>query len=252
LAAAGYLALAIEYRLAPPGRLAGQVSAGHYPDQTNDVKLAVGAARTDSRCNGKVGAVGGSAGASHTAYVAATGTAGDDRIDVGVCLSGAYDYSDPASLNDPLRPNFREDVTNYVNSSDPVALLAASPVSFVTSSIAPLFLVASADDTMPLQQLPDMVAKLNATGVINYQQLTIAGSQHAFEYWGTVKESAEAFLAVGFAAVGPVHPTSQAEAALKPEASSTTKPMSSDWQRPEGKSPRQGSRASSSGMIRPP
>src|SRR5207247_4929192 len=80
LAAAGYLALAIEYRLAPPGRLAGQVSAGHYPDQTNDVKLAVGAARTDSRCNGKVGAVGGSAGASHTAYVAATGNAGADRI----------------------------------------------------------------------------------------------------------------------------------------------------------------------------
>src|SRR5436305_5396115 len=37
LAAAGYLALAIEYRLAPPGLLAGQVSAGYYPDQTDDV-----------------------------------------------------------------------------------------------------------------------------------------------------------------------------------------------------------------------
>ena len=227
LAAAGYLALAIEYRLAPPGLLAGQVSAGYYPDQTDDVKLAVRAARADSRCNGKVGAVGGSAGASHTAYVAATGTAGDDRIDVGVCLSGPYNYADPASLIDPLHPNFKEDVTNYVNSSDPAVLLAASPISFVTRSIAPLFLVASVDDSgMPPQQLPDMVAKLNATGVINYQQLTIAGSLHAFKYWGTVEESAKAFLAVGFAAVDLVHGTSQTEAALKPEASSTTKPSS--------------------------
>jgi acetyl esterase/lipase len=194
LAAVGYLALAIEYRLAPPGHLAGQVSAGHYPDQTNDVALAVRAARADSRCNGKVGAVGGSAGASHAAYVAATGTAGVDRIDVGVCLSGPYDFSDPASLSDT---NFKFDVTNYVNSSAPSALLAASPVFIVTSSIAPLFLVASIDDPMPPQQLPDMVAKLQAAGVTNYQQLTIPGSQHAFEYWGTVKGLAEAFLAAG-------------------------------------------------------
>ena len=62
LAAAGYLALSIEYRLAPPGMLAGQTSDGRFPQQTDDVKVAVRAARNDPRGNGKVGGVGGSAG----------------------------------------------------------------------------------------------------------------------------------------------------------------------------------------------
>src|SRR5690242_10257456 len=87
LAAAGYIAFSIEYRLAPPGSLTGQVSSGQFPEQTDDVKMAVRAARADLRGNGQVGAVGGSAGASHAAFVAASGTPGDDRVDVGVCLS---------------------------------------------------------------------------------------------------------------------------------------------------------------------
>jgi acetyl esterase/lipase len=62
LAAAGYIAFSIEYRLAPPGALPGQISDGRFPDQTDDVKLAVRTARADRRCNGQVGAVGGSAG----------------------------------------------------------------------------------------------------------------------------------------------------------------------------------------------
>ncbi|PYK38112.1 MAG: hypothetical protein DME60_11710, partial [Verrucomicrobia bacterium] len=95
---AGYLALSIEYRLAPPGSIAGQTSDGRYPDQTNDCKVAVRAARADPRCNGKVGAVGASAGATHAAYLASDGTTGDDKVDVAVCLSGAYDFSDPLSL----------------------------------------------------------------------------------------------------------------------------------------------------------
>ncbi|MEO6970938.1 MAG: alpha/beta hydrolase, partial [Chthoniobacterales bacterium] len=94
LAAAGYIAFSIEYRLAPPGALPGQKSDGRFPQQEDDVKLAVRTARADSRCNGQVGAVGGSAGGYHVAYVAATGTPGYDRIDVGVCLSGLYDMSD--------------------------------------------------------------------------------------------------------------------------------------------------------------
>jgi NAD(P)-dependent dehydrogenase (short-subunit alcohol dehydrogenase family) len=88
LADAGYIAYAIEYRLAPNGLIAGQVSDGRFPQQSDDVKMAVRAARADPRGNGQVGAVGGSAGGYHTAFVAATGAYGDDRIDVGVSLSG--------------------------------------------------------------------------------------------------------------------------------------------------------------------
>ena len=70
---------------AGPGRQSrGQVSDGRFPDQSDDVKLAVLAARYDPRCNGQVGSVGGSAGGYETAFVATTGTVGQDRIDVGV------------------------------------------------------------------------------------------------------------------------------------------------------------------------
>src|SRR5438067_2159314 len=95
LAAAGFMVFAVEYRLAPPGRIDGQTSSGRYPDQTNDVHLAVRAARADPRGNGQVGGVGGSAGGYHVAFAALTGTPGDDQLDVGVSMSGALDLSDP-------------------------------------------------------------------------------------------------------------------------------------------------------------
>ena len=54
---------------------------GLYPEQTDDVATAIRAARSPApgsvafgRVNGKVGAVGGSAGASHAAYCAAAPT----------------------------------------------------------------------------------------------------------------------------------------------------------------------------------
>jgi dipeptidyl aminopeptidase/acylaminoacyl peptidase len=56
-------------------------------DQTNDLKQAVRAARKYPGGNGKVGAIGGSAGGSHDVYLAATGTKDDDRLDAAVALS---------------------------------------------------------------------------------------------------------------------------------------------------------------------
>ena len=124
LAVAGFVAFAIEYRLAPDSKLPGQVSLGRFPDQTNDVTLAVRAARVDARCNGKVGVVGGSAGGYFAAFTAATGTIGQDRIDVGVSLSGPFDLAD--FTPDPNIAAFIDDVTNYVGvpSSDTESLLA--------------------------------------------------------------------------------------------------------------------------------
>lgn len=201
LAHAGYLALAIEYRLAPRGALKGQTSDGRYPQQTDDVKMAVRAARSDARCNGQVAAVGGSAGGAHTAYVAATGTPGDDRIDFGVSLSGAYDFSD-------FTPNlnlaaFTNDVTNYVNvdQSDAATLLAASPINYVDENVAPLLLIQSAEDSMPSVQMTDLTAKLDSLGLREYQTLTIPGSQHSFKYWSTVKDEVLAFVSDRFAGV---------------------------------------------------
>ena len=41
LANAGFIAFAIDYRLAPPGSIPGQTSSGRFPEQYDDVHLAV-------------------------------------------------------------------------------------------------------------------------------------------------------------------------------------------------------------------
>lgn len=206
MAAAGYIAFSIEYRLAPPGFLPGQVSDGRYPDQSDDAKVAIRAARNDARCNGQVGAVGGSGGGYLVAYCLGTGTAGDDRLDVGVGLSGVYDLSDfnPApSLN-----YFTNTVTNYVNvpSTDTAALRAASPAWLVDDKINPLLMVNSTRDSMPYAQLGDMIEHLDALGVTNYQAQSQAGGKHAFANWPDVKGVALTFIANGFAGVLPPPP----------------------------------------------
>ncbi len=195
LAAAGYVAYAVNYRLAPPGELPGQRSSGRFPDQYNDIHLAVLAAREDDRSNGKVGAVGGSAGATHAVWVAATGIAGQDRLDAAVGISGAYDFSDFS--DDPNIALFIEAVTNYVGvpATDTVSLRAASPAWIVDKTVAPLFLVDSAGDMMPTAQLDDMVAHLISNGVRDYTVMTIPGKLHSFANWPQVKSDALAFLA---------------------------------------------------------
>ena len=206
MAAAGYIAFSVEYRLAPPGALPGQTSDGRFPDQSDDVKLAIRTARNDPRCNGQVGAVGGSGGGYQTAFCAATGTVGDDRLDVGVSLSGAYDLSDFSP--NPNIASFTTKVTNYVDApaTDTASLRAASPAWLADSAIAPLLLVHTIKDPMPYSQLGDMIEHLDALGVTNYQVLTLVGSEHSFANWPAAKEEAMVFLANGFAGVPPPPP----------------------------------------------
>ncbi len=233
LAAAGYVAFSIEYRLAPNGGLEGQGSDGRFPDQTNDVKLAILAARSDSRSNGQVGSVGGSAGGYHTAFAAGTGTIGQDRLDVGVSLSGAYDLSDFSpdwNIN-----TFTKDVTNYVgvDTSATAALQAASPAYVMDSYVAPLFLINTEGDPMPFGQLGDMTAALDAMGVTNYQALTLSGSLHSFSYWPDIKDQALAFLAAGFARPLPTPtatPSPTVSPSPTPSATPTPSPQSSPTQ----------------------
>jgi hypothetical protein len=128
------------------------------------VKLAVRTARSDPRCNGQVGSVGGSAGGYHTAFVATTGTIGDDRIDVGVSLSGAYDISDFSP--NPDLDYYTSTVTNYVGvlSTDTPALRAASPAWLADKTASPLFMVNTIEDPMPYSQLVDMIMHFDALG----------------------------------------------------------------------------------------
>jgi acetyl esterase/lipase len=212
LNAAGFNAFAIEYRLAPPhDDMPLQVvgDQGYYPEQTDDVATAIRAARVGStaasagKVNGQVSAVGGSAGGSHAAYTAAAATFGGDKLDCAVLLSGAYDFHDSASLADVRCTAFGANVENYVNSTNAAAggpLDLASPYRRFTSSSAPVFVIATNLDPMPPQQYQILTAKLAAVGA-PFQSLLITQTpgdtgctQHSFEYWGSVKTRAIAFL----------------------------------------------------------
>jgi acetyl esterase/lipase len=101
------MGVAIEYRLAPPHLemntpvhlFPGQNNIhddGHYPEQTDDVRDAIVHYRNDPRSNGQVVVIGGSAGGSHSLYLAGTGTPGNDMPDLAVLLScGVSNLADP-------------------------------------------------------------------------------------------------------------------------------------------------------------
>jgi acetyl esterase/lipase len=218
LVCAGFCVFDIEFRLAPPGKVPGQGSdPGHYPEQTDDVATAIRAARSPAptsvafgRVNGKVGAVGGSSGASHAAYCAAAPTLGGDQLDAAVLLSVASDFHDPASLIDTrcAKPAFGYTVRNYVGCSRGPAcdgngglLDVASPYRRFTSSSSPVFIIASNLDPMPPNQYTILVNTVAAVGVPGCEQLLITQTPdpdgctgHSFELWPDVKVEAIAFL----------------------------------------------------------
>ena len=216
LVCAGFCVFDIEYRLAPPGRVRGQGrDLGHYPEQTDDVATAIRAARNPAptsvafgRVNGRVGAVGGSAGASHAAYCAAAPTLGGDQLDAAVLLSGAYDFHDPASLIDTRCATFGADVRNYVGCSPGPAcdgngglLDLASPYRRFTSSSSPVLIIASNLDPMPPNQYTTLVNKVAQVRVPGCGQLLITESPgpdgctgHSFELWPDVRDQAIVFL----------------------------------------------------------
>jgi len=206
LAESGYYVAVPTYRLAPWGLITGQPChqdsdlSGRPPEQTNDIKHEVIALRGDSHCNGKIGAVGGSGGGAWATWVALdTNNSGNvypfwhssDRVDCAVSISGAYEFDDRTpedypSGTDPL-PNFAANVENYTNSNNPVTQHGYSPVTLVTSSARPLFLINSLHDSMPYHQIVDMICALESVGLSeangDFQSLTIQGNDHSFSIW---------------------------------------------------------------------
>lgn len=228
LQAAGYITFAVTYRLAPPGKLPDQTSSGRAPEQYDDVKLACRAARADPRCNGLLGAVGGSAGAAHAAWLAGDNTtttdppwSGDDRPDVVIAMSGPYDFLDYRDDIDNLNA-FIQEVTNYCGvpatryptPEDAAILSANSPITPPDETVKPLLLFNSTGDSQPYYEQGDMVAALAAAlgeNPKNYEAYTISTNDHGFKLWydtiaetgETVKDRTLAFTAQAFAAAQP-------------------------------------------------
>ena len=169
----GFVGVAIEYRLAPPHTemntpahpFPGQNDihdGGYYPEQTDDVRDAIVHYRNDPRSNGQVVAIGGSAGGSHSLYLAATGTPGNDMPDLAVLLScGVSNLADPnlwalQCLPDETCPH--SSIANYLNIPDPAPRLPiggdlelaqeASPTHWMHIGMCPFWDMCSSKDAV--------------------------------------------------------------------------------------------------------
>jgi len=219
LASQGFVALAIDYRVDQQNPRTGQqlpvYAPPAIPNQPGDVKLAVTAARTGvipsgnsiihSWITGKVGAVGGSSGASHALWCAATGTLSTDKLDAATLFSGAYQFDDPASLQwrgDPSchyglnGPTFCPDLNRYCQVTPlvcsapiPQALHEGSPIYQVNADVSPLFWISDKGDAITPSQFLDLKNRLMSfvvnPNLFRSVWVTAPGSEcnHSFDNW---------------------------------------------------------------------
>jgi acetyl esterase/lipase len=237
LQAQGYYVLAASYRLAPCGLINHQPDhthpeSGRPPEQTDDIKSIIRAARAEPLCNGHVAVLGGAAGGMHAAFVALDTTASpprtypnwcqggvDDRPDCAIMLSGVYDFSDREDTGPGMRQDYIKDVENYTNTIvrvDPdggPSQKSVSPVAQIRPQteqpFKPMFAVCTVGDETPPHQLEDLRCTLVANGIDSslYETLVIPGNDHGFGLWSDkdglvpphkIRDDALAFLEAHF------------------------------------------------------
>jgi acetyl esterase len=180
LAAAGFEAFAINYRLAPEFP---------FPAANDDVRTAVAFVRQNAARFGvdprRIALAGASAGSTLAAWVAYLGSGSlttDSRVSAVVAWSGSMDL--PALLNELSPTDQRVNPTSpghgYLASGPSLSqeLRRASPISFVDPSDPPLLYTIGAHEQTPIQQAELMRAKLQQQGV-SVTVHVIPGSDHA-------------------------------------------------------------------------
>jgi acetyl esterase len=184
LAAAGYVAVAVNYRLAPAHR---------YPAAVEDVQAAVAWLRAPSQVVNyrvdphRIGLFGASAGGNLTTMVGAAGSGSRDsgnRVAVVVSWSGLTDLNGFAQL-----PDFGQEYLGCAARSCPQLAADASPIAHLDPSDSPMLLINAADDPItPAAQATTMEAALGAAR-INHEVVVVPGSAHATvmapDVWGT-------------------------------------------------------------------
>ena len=213
---AGFMVFQVNHRLAPPNTLDGQMTDGHAPDQTDDIKRQILAAINDPQCNGSIYLIGGSAGGTLALWVMLDSAAGavtgwDDtarlHIKAVVSLSGVTkfcDWSNPGNIPMNALMKFENDLDNYVDLADQTdcdhdpeqKLESASPVSLVptATSCPPVRLYATDGDSVPYVQEDDMFTALQlqfpALDLFKYRmsyQYTDR-NHHAYTYWHSIND----------------------------------------------------------------
>ncbi len=179
LAESGFVAVNLNYRLAPAHR---------FPAAIEDVQAAVEWTRANAQTYGidpdRVGVLGGSAGANLAQLLGTSGTgstAVGSRVAAVVSLSGAADLTERAlTLGEPDPTQIRRvlDYLGCTQIADCPAGAAASPITQVDPSDPPFMLVQSENESLPVEQTQVMADALTAAGVAP-EVLIVPGSAHA-------------------------------------------------------------------------
>ncbi|MDQ3978141.1 MAG: alpha/beta hydrolase [Actinomycetota bacterium] len=176
LAQRGWVAFSVNYRLDEPG---------FFPAEVDDVQTAVRWVRSHARDYGvdpsRIAALGESAGGHLAAMLATLGTGPLDegaRIRVGAAWSPPVDLT---ALARSRGDGWIARVMGCTLATCPDRLAQASPVTHVDGDDAPLYLVNSTDELVPLSQARAMAARLQAAGV-EHRLDVLPGRRHALDF----------------------------------------------------------------------
>ncbi|MEX1141853.1 MAG: alpha/beta hydrolase [Thermoleophilaceae bacterium] len=176
IAAAGFVAVNVNYTLATPGRPG-------FPVQVDQLRAAVHWVRRRARPLGvdptRVGALGSSAGAHLVSLLA---TIGRGPLTRGARLRAVAAWSPPVDLATLRRHHLQGKIAGFLGCR--VCLrrtAAASPIAHVTADDPPMMIVNSRWEMIPASQARRMSARLRAAGV-RRQLWMLPGIVHAPRY----------------------------------------------------------------------
>ena len=196
LAALGYVAFSVNYRLTPQYP---------YPAAVNDVKAAVRWVRAAAQVKKyaidptRIGAIGSSAGGHLVGMLA---TLGHGSLTKGARISAAVSWSGPMDFRLwPLAAlsgtSLGVDVLSFLNcppgETDCPNVVAASPISYIDKTDAPMLLANSENELVGLNHATTMDAALKAAGVTE-QLVVFPGNRHAQGFADDIWPQTIAFL----------------------------------------------------------
>jgi acetyl esterase len=191
LAERGFVAFSVNYRLAP---------AHPYPAAVEDVEAAVEWVRKNAKKYGvdpkRIGALGGSAGGHLTGLLATDGDGSltkGHRVATAVSWSGPMDFVTLAPAATSGRGGAIGMFLGCAPSACPDTYAAASPITHVDKTDAPMLVVNSTNELVPQSQADAMKAALDAAGVAN-EAIILPGTAHSRAYSSRVWDQTVAFL----------------------------------------------------------
>jgi acetyl esterase/lipase len=188
LAAKGWVAFSINYRLDEPAV---------FPAEIDDAQAAVRWVRAHADeyqvDPSRIAAIGESAGGHLTAMLATLGSGRldqDARIRVGAAWSPPVDLT---ALAGSRGPSWIGPLLGCDRETCPDRLAQSSPVTHVDGSDAPLYLVNSTEELVPLSQSQAMAERLRAAGV-DHRLDVYPGNRHALDFRADAWAPTLAFL----------------------------------------------------------